>query len=306
MKARGIGFVAAIATACLLAPSTAGAYCVARGCDEEPDFNEIFEGETECVYDGFCLVSGGVELRWPKSCLSYGVQRDGSENDDIDFDTARQIVSAAFDTWLSADCGGGQGPSVAIKDMGAINCRKAEYNQDQANANIILFRDDDWPYVNSVYTALALTTLTYNVKNGEIYDADIEVNAFGARLTVTDSGVIDDFPSIITHEIGHFLGLSHSNVPAATMRPGYNQSETDLRTLDDDDVAGLCAVYPPDESVNEDDCSPRHGFSRECAKPLEESCAMGDPGGGSTAAGWALLALAGAGVFRRARPRRQA
>lgn len=306
MKTLGIASVAALAAACFLAPSTAAAYCIARGCDDDPDFNETFEGRTECVREGYCLVSGGVELHWPKSCLSYGVQRDGSESDDIDFETAREVVNTAFDTWLAADCGDGQGPSVAVKDMGAIDCRKAEYNQDQANANIILFRDDDWPYVTSVDTALALTTLTYNVKNGEIYDADIEVNAFGAHLTVTDSDVYDDFPSIITHEIGHFFGLSHSNIPGATMRPGYNQSETDLRSLDDDDAAGICSIYPPDDAVNANDCGPRHGFSRDCAKPLEESCAMGTPGGGVTASGWALLALAWAGALRRARKRRQA
>jgi hypothetical protein len=300
-----IGSLAALAAACLLAPSVASAYCIARGCDEDADFNETFEGETMCIRDGYCLVSGGVELHWPKSCISYGVQRDGSDSDGIDFDTAHDLVNVAFQAWLDVDCGEGFGPSVAVKDMGAVDCRKAEYNQDQGNANVILFRDDDWPYLNSV-DALALTTLTYNVRNGEIYDADIEVNSFEADLTTGDSNVRDDFQSIITHEIGHFLGLSHSNIPGATMRPGYLTTNTDLRDLDDDDVAGICAVYPPDEEVNADDCGPRHGFSRDCAKPLEESCAMGAPGGGSAVAGWALVALASAGALRRARKRRQA
>jgi hypothetical protein len=295
--------VAAAFVACLALPRAASAYCIARGCEEDPDFNDTFEGPTECVRDGFCLVSGGTELRWPKSCISYGVQRDGSELDGIDFDTAHAIVSAAFDTWLSADCGDGATPGVGIADKGVIDCRKAEYNQDQGNANVILFRDDDWPYVNSV-DALALTTLTYNVRNGEIYDADIEINSFEAQLTVTDSDVYDDFPSIITHEVGHFLGLSHSNVAAATMRPGYISGRSDLRDLDDDDVAGICTLYPPDNEVDENDCDPRHGFSRECAKPLEESCGIGGPGGNPTSAG-VLLLLASAGVLRRFR-RRQA
>jgi hypothetical protein len=293
---------AVLVGACLLTPGTASAYCVARGCDEDPSFNSTFEGPTQCLYEGHCLVSGGVELHWPKSCISYGVQRDGSESDDIDFDTARDIVAVAFDTWLSADCGGGVGPSVAMKDMGAIDCHKAEYNQEQANANVILFRDDDWPYVTSSFTALALTTLTYNVRDGEIYDADIEVNSFGTTLSVMDDVVDYDFQSIITHEIGHFLGLSHSNTEGATMWPDYQSGHTELRDLDDDDALGICAVYPPDEEVDTDDCGPRHGFSSECSKPLEGSCAMGGPRG-ATNVGWALLALATAESLRRARRR---
>lgn len=302
----GVGAAAVLGALCLLAPSTASAYCVARGCDEEPDFNEIFEGPTECVYDDHCLVSGGVALYWPKSCISYGVQRDGSVSDGIDFETANDIVNLAFDTWLGADCGDGVGPSIAVKNLGAIECNEIEYNQEQGNANVILFRDDDWPHGESIDTALALTTLTYDTRSGEIYDADIEVNSFDVHLTIGDALVAYDFQSIITHEIGHFLGLSHSNTDGATMWPDYRGGHTRLRDLDADDVAGICALYPPDEAVNADDCAPRHGFSPECGKPIEESCAVGAPGGGSAVAGWALVALASASALRRARERRQA
>ena len=54
-----------------------------RGLRDTSGFQHV-----PCIRDGYCLVSGGVELHWPKSCISYGVQRDGSEADEIDFDTA--------------------------------------------------------------------------------------------------------------------------------------------------------------------------------------------------------------------------
>jgi hypothetical protein len=302
----GVG-LAALGAACLglLTPNTASAYCIARGCDEKPDFNEIFEGPTVCVFEGHCLVSGGLELYWPKSCISYAVQRDGSTSDGIDFETANDIVNLAFDTWLGADCGDGVGPSIAVKNLGAVDCRNAEYNQDQGNANVVLFRDDDWPHPPSTYNALALTTISYDTRSGEIYDADIEINSFGARLTLPDDVVQHDFQSIVVHEVGHFLGLSHSNSDTATMSPQYEDGSITLRDLDPDDVAGICAVYPPDEAVDTDDCGPRHGFSRDCASSVDESCATGGPVRGRSTAGWALVALASAGALRRVR-RRQA
>jgi hypothetical protein len=305
--ALGVGLAALVAACCcLLTPATASAYCVARGCDEKPDFNEIFEGPTECVFEGHCLVSGGLELYWPKSCISYAVQRDGSTSDGIDFETANEIVNVAFDTWLGADCGGGVGPSLAVENLGPVDCRKAEYNQEQGNANVILFRDEDWPHKASIYTALALTTLSYDTRSGEIYDADIEVNAFGTRLTVSDDVVDDDFQSIIVHEIGHFLGLSHSNTDSATMWPNYDTGSTTLRDLDADDAAGICALFPPNEAVDANDCAPRHGFSSACAKPVDAGCVTSGPARRSNGGGWALVALASASAFRRARKRRQA
>lgn len=51
-----------------------------------------------------------------------------------------------------------------------------------------------------------------------------------------------DLESVTTHENGHCLGLNHSTDPAAVMYPSYNQGSI-KRTPNQDDVAGLCAIY---------------------------------------------------------------
>jgi hypothetical protein len=71
---------------------------------------------------------------------------------------------------------------------------------------------------------------------------------------------------VLTHEAGHFLGLSHSIDNSATMKPVYDpvRDGESFRSLAPDDVAGICAIYPPDRKASTDSCDNRHGFSPQC------------------------------------------
>jgi hypothetical protein len=51
-----------------------------------------------------------------------------------------------------------------------------------------------------------------------------------------------DFGSVITHELGHALGLAHSFDRRALMRAGMRPGDR-RRELTDDDIAGVCAVF---------------------------------------------------------------
>jgi hypothetical protein len=73
-----------------------------------------------------------------------------------------------------------------------------------------------------------------------------------------------DLPSVVQHESGHFLGLAHTPVTTATMYAYLSSGETSKRILDPDDVAAICATYPPGDANPNCDPEPRHGFSTEC------------------------------------------
>jgi hypothetical protein len=231
-------------------------------------------------------------------------------------------VHTAFATWQAAPCTTGT-PSIVPTDLGPVSCDKVEYNSDQGNQHVIVFRADTWPH-DDAYNTLGLTTVTYSVDTGEIYDADTEINATSAyplsTLEVPLSGTYD-FQSIITHEAGHFLGMAHATDTSATMYYAYAVGSTNMRELTADDMDGICAIYPPDGtrtvdpsidggSIPEDACdpTPRHGFSTTCGGPLSRGgCAISPSGSRSDSAAIWTLGLVGAAatILLGARSRRR-
>jgi hypothetical protein len=267
--ARSKPLLAAAGLAALLAADPAAAFCRTSSC---PDVG------TRSVCTPAAVEDCGTPLFWASPCITFSMQQDGSSQ--IGVPEATQIFQTAFATWMAADCGGGATPHILLSDAGPVGCHVQEYNQDRGNANIIMFRDDDWPYAG-VSTTLALTTVTYNLDTGEIYDADMELNSFGSDFTVGDTGIVFDLLSIAVHETGHFLGLAHSPNSDATMFASYKEGDIELRSLSADDVAAICTVYPPAGPVDAScDDTPRHGFSSECGS---EQPAPPDSGGGCCA-----------------------
>ena len=117
-------------------------------------------------------------------------------------------------------------------------------------------------------STIAVTTTTFNRKTGQLVDADVELNAAppasGTRFTFTvvdaprcdEPGapappgcVSTDVRNTVTHEAGHFLGLAHATDPSATMFASAAPGETSKRVLGDDDIAGICAIYPRGKPV---------------------------------------------------------
>jgi Matrixin len=239
--------------------SHASAYCRARTCDAT-------DPKQHCQVNGNCVTSGHL-LHWPSGCLTFDVQEDGSPKLGIDANMVLDAMTSAFRTWEGADCGG-KLPALAPVSLGPVACDESRYNEEGKNANIVMFRDDQWPYPNSI-DAYALTTVRFDPATGELFDADIEVNSYDFDITADGSPHGVDLQSILTHEVGHFLGLAHAAPTdlVSTMRAGWNGIGLDLRTLSPDDEAGVCDVYPPGTPVPSS-CEPRHGFASECNVPI--------------------------------------
>jgi hypothetical protein len=168
--------------------------------------------------------------------------------------------------------------------------------------------------------ALAVTSVFARKVDGEILDADIELN--GVTFEWSDltrhpelRESAQDLQNTLTHEFGHFIGLDHTcslsvaragqtddkgdPVPTCSRAPEWVRETTmfaavipgdmDRRTLADDDQRGACAVYP---SLDTD----LQGDSGGCRMSV-----AGRPRGAAPAL-VALLALLVLSRRRRARP----
>jgi hypothetical protein len=326
----------AFAFSALLASSVsleAGAFC-------RTSTEGLAEG---CRPSGSNCCTVGKPIYWRNACIGFSMQRLGTQVlPTISFVEASRTVAQAFNVWTSASCSGSESGSsrvsIDVRQFPPVDCSNVETKLDLPNQNLIVFRDSVWNH-RDPDNVLALTTVSFDKTSGEIRGADLEFNSANVKMVCPsnndaqddDVSCFDapppdgayDFASIVTHEVGHFLGMAHSNNPQATMAPQYTNGRYTLRTLTADDIAGICSIYPPDgtrrvgtdgaDSLPQGPCDPTplNGFSSECA---EKKCfifccssagAIPPPrpstGFGLAATGLALAALGRRRSNRRAR-----
>jgi hypothetical protein len=238
------------------------------------------------------------------------VHEEGSERRDVSAGDVDEAMRNGFAAWLGAECDSGGSPSLGVVPLGTASCDQVEFNPPDRgragapNANLVVFRDDAWPYPDERFV-IARTSLTFDPLTGAIFDADIEVNSFANEFSIGESDVTNDLQGVLTHEVGHFLGLDHSSAEGATMRANYDLSNLGARTLSADDRAGICSIYSPAAEA-EPGCpsstGPHHGFSRECGTDewADASCLSLAAAPKTSAGGWLAAALLAAlGMARR-------
>lgn len=192
-------------------------------------------------------------LHWPTPEVRYAVNEVGSD----DFPTADgriapellEAITASFETWNAVECS-----DFAFVQDGLTSA--PEYDRDDG-LNVVVFRDDAWPYGSMV---LAVTTVSTD-DDGIIYNADLELNGFEQNFAI---GAADawDVQNTITHEAGHMLGLDHDVIEGSTMEFEAALGEVAKRSLHPDDIEGLCAIYPRPDSPDPADPPPDDGCCR--------------------------------------------
>jgi MYXO-CTERM domain-containing protein len=196
------------------------------------------------------------------------------------------------------------------------------------------------PMMNSGYgeETLMLTSDAVNKKTGQIYMGATEVNAKYFQWAdlvahpemLAANSRLQDLQNALTHELGHFIGLGHTctlggevegpddqgnpvppcteatdAIRATTMAPSAAPGDVQKRTLEPDDVHGICGIYPlasdphPGMCVTPADVAAMTGSSGcSCA-----TAPASDPGA-PAATGGALLALSAIVAARRRRATR--
>jgi len=291
------GALALLAAACVLCPSEALAFCRTTNCT----CASATTCSTDCPTDSNGCPAKGDPVAWSGGCAGFSLDLQGTSV--LSADQWTDAIVQAFGTWTTVDCGGGNPPSFDLLQLRDVACGKSEYNPNGPNVNVVYFTDDGWSGAN-IDGTLALTTVTFS-DSGQILDADMAINSARNDFTVSDDNVQVDLVSIVTHEVGHFLGVAHSPYSSAVMYYSYAPG-TIKRTLTSDDIAAVCTIYPPGQQKTCDPV-PQGGLDSSCSAPSHgcDVTTSDRPSDGFGVIGFALavVGLGTRGLVKRRGPR---
>jgi len=228
------------------------------------------------------VTTAGVPVWWRNPCINMDFLL-GAPPPAMIGDAYLQAARTAAAAWSH--------PDLACSGLAISIHKTAETSAGIGfdGRNTIVMRQDTWcsdppstdPNEPPCYSAnaLAVTTVFRSTSTGEIVDADMEVNAvnvFWADLVkdpALATGSTADFQNMLTHELGHVIGLAHpcytptdgtprltdnlgqpelncsapdlpATVAATTMFPSVSIVDTSRRRLSPDDAQAACEVYP--------------------------------------------------------------
>ncbi len=219
---------AAIALALWWTPATAAAWCRTRSERQPPS-------QIVCA-------TGGVAVAWQGTCVSVHVN-PAVTAPGIPRDLLRTVVEEGASAWNGLRCDGAA--STFQLWVGEDVTDPVEFTAGQPARNVITWRSTWGDDRDHDPRAAAITTTFFSARSGAILDADVELNVHALTPFSADGGPgTTDLRTVVLHELGHVLGLAHSEQRTAVMYFEAGQGER-RRVLTADDVAGLCTIYPP-------------------------------------------------------------
>ncbi len=195
------------------------------------------------------FTAGGGVIRWPSSTIVVALSDSlanlgGNIKPGTD---VRQVVRNALQRWALA------------ANITFIETSSAQLDAVQDGVSLITIADR--PANRAIFgnggENQGRARVYFNPATSLITEADIVLNptttgSSGYGFSTDGTNDTFDLEVTFTHEIGHLLGLNHSAVIGSTMQPrmgrnfaqsGINAPAITARTLQDDDLAGIRALY---------------------------------------------------------------
>jgi len=239
-------------------------------------FNEIvpdvrqpanISGGSACPVRSHQLTTAGsIAVQWSTALSTNPVTiitQDQTASDRLN--EIEQVITKSLATWT-----GVSGTTLILASLAPL-ARTATQNACGTDGiNSICFDQADMAFTPGVLAftrivstdriGLQLSNGAASTELGQILDADIYFNPSNSQTTYSTPAALPtstnsyDLQSLLTHELGHFLGFSHSAIWAAMMfpfapapgtytgvRPTTQQPDAPLA---DDDRTGLRVLYP--------------------------------------------------------------
>jgi len=221
----------------------AHAYCLTKSCELGEEARKQ-QGKAACMRDEQQCVTEGVPIHWADPCIRYAVQADGSSSTNMSAEELQRATAEAFAAWEGVACPTGGSPRFHAQFQGFVQCNRHETvcGDTSKNVNVIMFHDRGWPSRSDI---IGLTTPSGLTKSGTLNDADLELNSQDYSFDTPSHPGDFSLRDTLTHELGHFLGLGHSHEDGALMSVGYNMLQLSRELFTADDIAAICAAYPP-------------------------------------------------------------
>jgi predicted Zn-dependent protease len=179
-----------------------------------------------------------VQNKWASSNITWQLN-PGQGSKVTGSRTLSQVAQTSFDAWEAV--------SIAAVNFtrGADTAATAGHTFDDG-INMVKTNLTAGEYAAAGGTgALAITVLSSALYTGQILDADIIFDP-GRDFSTDSTTPADkyDLEAVLTHEVGHLLGLDHSAILSSTMFPRISVGSSLARALSADDLAGVASIYP--------------------------------------------------------------
>jgi hypothetical protein len=180
------------------------------------------------------VTPNGDPVRWNKDEIRIVV--DDSVAAIAPVSAVRNTVRRAFETWI--------GEADLPMDFTVVqgSCGELGYHGEKDGENCVMACESCVPHGEDVG---AKALVSHVLETGEIVDADIVLFSDAGDWSLGHAPGAISLEDVMLHEIGHVLGLGHSDIPEARMFSSISSPDQhDELPLHDDDVQGAGSLYP--------------------------------------------------------------